>query len=112
VIHCPDNVSVSTGVGRATCDQVATWSAATATDNCTASGSIGIKYYINYVDAGNPGTEVHSGDTFPVGTTTVTAEATDGAGNKNTCTFTVTVADNTPPVVHCPANVSVSTGVG
>jgi formylglycine-generating enzyme required for sulfatase activity len=36
-----------------------------------------------------------SGSTFPVGTTTVTATATDSVGNKATRTFTVTVAS--PP---------------
>jgi hypothetical protein len=35
--------------------------------------------------------------TFPVGATTVTWTATDGAGNQNTALQTVTVADNTPP---------------
>jgi hypothetical protein len=35
--------------------------------------------------------------TFPIGATTVTWTATDGAGNQNTALQTVTVADNTPP---------------
>jgi len=37
--------------------------------------------------------------TFPVGITTVTYTATDGAGNTTTATQTVTVADTTPPVL-------------
>ncbi len=41
-----------------------------------------------------------SGSTFPLGTTTVTATATDAAGNVATGTFTVTVRDTTPPVIH------------
>ncbi len=40
-----------------------------------------------------------SGSTFPLGTTTVTATATDAAGNKTTGTFTVTVVDTTPPII-------------
>jgi len=41
-----------------------------------------------------------SGSTFPVGTTTVTCTATDAAGNTSApSTFTVTVADTTPPVI-------------
>ncbi|HET9530133.1 MAG TPA: HYR domain-containing protein [Blastocatellia bacterium] len=43
-----------------------------------------------------------SGSVFPVGTTTVTAVATDAAGNISTCTFTVTVVDTTPPQIICP----------
>jgi len=40
-----------------------------------------------------------SGSVFPVGTTTVTATATDAAGNTKSCTFNVTVKDVTPPVI-------------
>jgi hypothetical protein len=110
VVNCPANVSTNTGLGRTTCDQAAVWAAATATDNCTAPGSIIIKYYINYGTGSQA--EVHNGDTFPVGTTTVTAKAADAAGNCGTCTFTVTVTDTTPPLVSCPPNVSTNTGAG
>jgi photosystem II stability/assembly factor-like uncharacterized protein len=41
-----------------------------------------------------------SGSTFPLGTTTVTCSATDAAANTATGTFTVTVADTTPPVIE------------
>jgi hypothetical protein len=40
-----------------------------------------------------------SGSVFPLGTTTVTATATDAAGNSSEGTFTVTVRDTTPPVL-------------
>ncbi|MCI0744185.1 MAG: HYR domain-containing protein, partial [Verrucomicrobia subdivision 3 bacterium] len=48
-----------------------------------------------------------SGSTFPVGMTTVTCASTDGAGNANSCTFTVTVqpgGGNRPPT-GCVASV-------
>jgi rhamnogalacturonan endolyase len=41
-----------------------------------------------------------SGSIFPLGTSTVTATATDAAGNVATGTFTVTVRDTTPPVIN------------
>lgn len=41
-----------------------------------------------------------SGATFPLGTTTVSCEATDAAGNKSTGTFDVLVQDTTDPVVE------------
>jgi hypothetical protein len=45
------------------------------------------------------------------GTHTVTLRATDAAGNASTCDVIVTVADTTPPVIACPANiVAQSTG--
>ena len=40
-----------------------------------------------------------SGSTFPLGTTTVNAHATDAAGNTATGSFTVTVRDTTAPVI-------------
>ncbi len=39
----------------------------------------------------------NSGDTFPIGTTTVNCSATDAAGNEATASFTVTVRDTTAP---------------
>ncbi len=48
-----------------------------------------------------------SGDTFPVGSTTVTCSATDDHGNTSTASFTVTVTDTTTPVVSPPADVTV-----
>ncbi|SUS06554.1 exported hypothetical protein [uncultured Defluviicoccus sp.] len=40
-----------------------------------------------------------SGSVFPLGITTVTASATDAAGNTSTGTFTVTVRDTTAPLI-------------
>jgi hypothetical protein len=49
----------------------------------------------------------HSGDTFPIGTTTVTCTASDSRGNTSTKTFTVTVVgDTTPPVITVPATIA------
>src|SRR5256886_2532237 len=86
---CPNNITVYTGPGRATCDQVATWTAPTATDNCAVS---------SFTSSKNPGA------TFPVGATTVTYTAKDAAGNQSQCSFTVTVLDNTLPIITCSAN--------
>jgi len=44
-------------------------------------------------------TGVPSGNLFPVGVTTVTYTATDASGNHAVATQTVTVIDNTPPVI-------------
>jgi len=49
-----------------------------------------------------------SGSNFAVGDTTVTCEAKDPAGNAAFCDTTVTVRDSTPPLVTCPAAVSVA----
>lgn len=49
-----------------------------------------------------------SGSTFPLGTTTVNASASDAAGNTATGSFTVTVQDTTAPVI---TSLSVSSAV-
>ncbi len=95
IAGCPSNISVNTGAGRTTCDQTATWTEPTATDNCTAAGSL-IR------------TRSHApGSVFPVGTTTVTYTFADAAGNVSlSCSFNVVVTDNTAPIIACPANIA------
>jgi hypothetical protein len=50
---------------------------------------------------------IASGSFFPKGTTTVIATATSVCGT-TTCSFTITVVDNQPPTITCPANVTVN----
>ena len=92
-ITSPGDITVNVGPG--TCGASVSF-AATATDNC---GTPTIRYYIN-------STEITSPYTFPVGTTTVKAVATDSAGNSSECTFTVTVVDNEKPKITCPVHLS------
>ena len=82
-ITCPANITQANDPGQ--CGAVINYTV-TATDNCTASVTVSV--------------QPASGSFFPVGTTTVTARATDGAGNTSTCSFTVTVNDVEPPVIH------------
>src|SRR5207245_423096 len=84
ISDCPTDVTVDTGPGRTTCDQVASWTEPTASDNCAVTSFT---------------SDHHSGDAFPVGTTTVTYTAMDLVGNTATCSFMVTVMDDTPPVI-------------
>lgn len=80
-INCPGNITVNAPVG--TC-------AATVTFNVTGSDNCSVPVIT---------TSPVSGSVFPVGVTTVTATATDAAGNTSTCSFTVTVKDVTAPVI-------------
>jgi len=67
----------------------------TATDNCTAGGSITIS------QSPLPGTVVS-------GTQVVTMTADDGNGNTSTCQFTLTVDDTTDPTItDCPVDATV-----
>ena len=98
VLSCPGNVTVYTGAGRTTCNQTASWTVPSPSDNCGIQSLTANK---------NPG------DLFPVGTTTVTYTALDVNGNQSQCSFTVNVIDNTPPVISgCPSNITAQTGAG
>ena len=91
-IVCPDNVYVNFDAGS--CDAVVTWGAATFNDNCAGATITNSSH--------------SSGDTFPLGTTEVTIEVTDAAGNIATCSFDVTVRDNEAPVIiNCPADIEI-----
>ena len=92
VITCPANITANSDPG--TCEAAVTWIPPVPADNCP-----------NEVV-----TSTHSpGDAFPVGTTTVTYTVTDCGGNESTCSFDITVEDNEPPVVTCPANIEAAT---
>ena len=96
-ISTPDNVTVNTGPNATTCGTVVTdaqLGTANASDN---AGNVSIDR-----------SGVPSGNVFPVGTTTITYTATDGAGNSTAGTQTVTVIDNTAPTLTAPAPSSVN----
>jgi hypothetical protein len=100
-ITAPANVSVNTGAGATICGIVVsdvTLGTATASDNCGG---------VTVVRTGVP-----AGNLFPVGNTTVTYTATDKSGNTAQATQTVTVVDNTVPVVTPPAAKTLFTGAG
>lgn len=71
---CPSTQSDNTDSGLATGN--VTWTEPTATDNS------GTQTLTSDYSPGQP---------FPIGTTTVTYNSTDAAGNVDTCTFTVTI---------------------
>ncbi len=92
VITCPANITVNNTTGQ--CGANVTYPAATAT---------GTSPIITYSHA--------SGSFFPIGTTTVTATATNDCGTSS-CTFTVTVNDMENPTLTCPAPISVNADPG
>ena len=82
ITNCPSNITVSSS--STNCGANVSWVSPTASDNC-------------------PGvvlTSTHSpGSFFPIGTTTVTYTAVDASNDTVTCSFTVSVNDNSAPVV-------------
>ena len=79
VIDCPADIVVSLPPNSNATGAAVNFTV-TATDNADPTPTIN--------------TSVASGSVFPVGTTTVTATATDDAGNQSTCQFNVTVLYN------------------
>ncbi|MES2800792.1 MAG: HYR domain-containing protein [Bacteroidota bacterium] len=82
IANCPSNIVANT-IKANDCSAVASWQAPTFSDNC-------------------PGlivTQSHfSGESFAIGTTTVTYTLADNAGNMVSCSFDVTVNDLVNPV--------------
>ena len=71
---CPSAQSGNTDSGIA--NGTISWTPPTATDN---SGTQTLT------------SDYNPGDSFPIGSTTVTYTSTDAAGNTDTCTFTVNI---------------------
>lgn len=94
VITCPNNLVKNTNPGQ--CEATVRYFAK-VNDNC-----FGASY------ACTPS----SGSNFPVGVTTVTCIASDLAGNKDSCSFSVTVRDLEPPTITCPSAITVNTATG
>jgi len=82
-----------------TCASIYNFSLPSASDNCGTA---------TVTQTSGPS----SGTTFALGTTTLTFEAIDGAGNKSTCTYDVTVVDSENPIVNCPGNLSQNSPLG
>ena len=86
-VTAPPAVTVATGSGATSCGAFISdvvLGAATANDNCSVSVSR------DGVPAGN---------FFPVGVNNITYTATDASGNAAQATQTITVNDDTPPVI-------------
>ncbi|GIV33512.1 MAG: hypothetical protein KatS3mg031_1047 [Chitinophagales bacterium] len=99
---CPADITVNADPGL--CKADVTLTAPTATDNCGVALIIGT---VNSVVING------SHDDFPVGTTTINWKALDVNGNWNTnCYQNITVVDNQPPTVTCPANITQNTDAG
>jgi hypothetical protein len=90
-ISCPANVTIQCGANTLP----AATGNATATDNC--DGTPTIDFSDSTAGGGCP----------QESTITRTWTATDDCGNVSTCTQIIVVDDSTPPVISCPANVTI-----
>lgn len=105
-ITCPPNVTASAAPGD--CDMpVTTIQAPVTGDNC----GVVLQTWVmsGATTSSSPSNGIHdvNGSTFNIGITTVTYTVGDAAGNTASCSFSVTVKDQTPPVISsCPQSVT------
>jgi len=105
VLTCPANIVTSNAPGQ--CGASVATPNPTNTDNCAVT--VRTWTLTGATTGASPLTGLNNvgTQTFNVGVTTVTYTSRDAAGNTATCTFTVTVNDVQPPVITCPANITV-----
>ncbi|MBP7239522.1 MAG: HYR domain-containing protein, partial [Saprospiraceae bacterium] len=102
VITCPPNITVSANLGMCTANY--TLPNPPVSDACANANQIDVDIFVAGIPGiYSPGQVVNLG----LGTTLITVRATDPCGNSSQCHFTVTVRDNTPPLIICPGNVTV-----
>jgi gliding motility-associated-like protein len=99
VIKCPA-IQTHYEVAEGENDVLITYSAVTATDNCTAASEITIERVSGFA----------SGTRLSAGSYTYKFKATDKAGNVAECSFTVVVVDNDAPMIIIgPPSVPITT---
>ena len=114
-VVCPESFTTSTDATQ--CSAVVDFSAVA---DCPCESGGGLKPPPSKTVGGKPPSAPTQGcmvscapapgSVFPLGTTTVTCTASDSFGNTSKpCSFTITVTDQAPPVVSCPANIVKST---
>ncbi len=90
IANCPSNITVAADADL--CGATVTWLKPTITDVCDMMPTVS--------ESNQPGTFFNVG--IPV---VVNYTATDASGNFSTCTFSITVKDQTPPTLtNCPSS--------
>lgn len=105
VSDCPDDYTVSTSAGT-NCEAIIILPSLTATDACGTVSAVDVVYPGGFLNNSNGGLVA-----LPLGVNAVTYTLYDNHNNTSTCTFNVTVEDNTPPVVVCDQNTVVSLSI-
>ncbi|MGE5382253.1 MAG: HYR domain-containing protein, partial [Omnitrophica WOR_2 bacterium] len=99
IIDCPEDITVDASEGE--CSAFVTVPVPVTSDNCGVSGVT--NSYNDIEDASG---------IYPVGSTNVVWTVTDMGGRTATCSTTITVVDNTMPVIECTGDITVNTDPG
>ncbi|MEI6574705.1 MAG: HYR domain-containing protein [Bacteroidota bacterium] len=103
VVSCTGDKVVSTNLN---CTYKHTGTAWNATGSASC-GAVSLQYYVGDFTTGISGTSLNN-QSFNLGVNIVTWVATDANSNTSTCSFLVTVVDNTPPSITCQPDFSVN----
>ncbi|GEQ85498.1 hypothetical protein ULMS_10060 [Patiriisocius marinistellae] len=79
--------------------------------NDIESGTL-TRYILEFSNGPVQVTGIPSGNPYPQGTTTNTFYVEDASGNSVTCSFDVIVTDNVPPMIACPAPITMDNDPG
>ncbi|HJQ26797.1 MAG TPA: HYR domain-containing protein [Blastocatellia bacterium] len=104
-IFCPENFTVSTDANQ--CAAKVDYTLPPA--DCPCSNGGGAKSTAPKGSTCSVSCSPPPGSNFPRGTTTVTCTVTDVNSNTAMCSFSITVTDQVPPALSCPASVTQST---
>lgn len=102
VLTCPADISTNTAVFPVILNGLTP----VFTDNC---GVPNLSFTLSGATTAT-GSGSANGQSFNVGTTTVTYTATDASGNSSTCSFKVVVVQVSSDLIECPVNQSVFNG--
>ncbi|MEL6637884.1 MAG: proprotein convertase P-domain-containing protein [Bacteroidota bacterium] len=111
IVDCPMDVTVN--ADDSDCDNTFSWTAPSATDFCTGAPLVENIFSDDpniTVNTGTPGPGRVDFADFPVGTTILSYAYLDPEGNRDTCTFSVSVLDNQAPEITCPPDQDLNFG--
>ena len=100
VINCPGNITLPTDPGE--CFATYSIPPLTATDDC--DDDLMVSCFLT----GATTVPIGPVNALPKGVTTVKCATEDNKGNFASCTYTITVVDQEPPVITCPSGITTS----
>ena len=106
-LTCPPNITQNVTAGPpALCTAVIAVPNPTYSDNCSVTALTWSMTGATILNSPVSGINCVGTKTFNKGVTNITYTAVDVSGNTRTCSFTVTVIDNIPPTITCPADIT------
>ncbi|MBK7212006.1 MAG: HYR domain-containing protein [Bacteroidales bacterium] len=110
VVACPANINSPSDPGQ-TYGTIAL-SAPVYSDDCSSAAGMLIGWSMSGATNASGSGIISSPYQFNIGITQITYTITDVCGNSSSCLFTITITQNDPPLILCPANITVGAITG